>query len=315
MSPTRPSSLVSSSRRRACTTSDSTRSKSAANALHVGQRRQQASPQQARTHRRARGVEHAEQGGLAPARDRLDQLQVALRDAVDREQRGRFPAGDAPRGQLDAGVASASKAQRAGHGAPRARGQQRSVLRRAPPEPARPRPRRVQRPLGARRGRAPSLPRGLPGATASDSKPTRISRGRARLSSASADGTSGSSAESSSPVEKSNSDTPTALGVTSSAAKKLLALDSRCSRSVTKPGRDHAHHLPRHDALALGRVGHLLANGDLVPEREQPRDVARGRVMRHARPAGSRPALPLFRLVSVRSSSGAASTASSPNIS
>ncbi len=73
-------------------------------------------------------------------------------------------------------------------------------------------------------------------ASASDSKPIKISRGRARLSSASADATSGSSADSSSPVEKSNNDTPMTLAVTSSAAKKLFALDSRCSRSVTKPG-------------------------------------------------------------------------------
>ena len=70
----------------------------------------------------------------------------------------------------------------------------------------------------------------------SESKPSKISRGRARLSSANAAGTSGSSAESSSPVEKSKRATPTAPAVTSSAAKKLLALDSRCSRSVTSPG-------------------------------------------------------------------------------
>ncbi len=43
---------------------------------------------------------------------------------------------------------------------------------------------------------------------------------------------------------------------------------------------DHPHHLPRHDPLALGRVCHLLANRDFVPERKQPRDVARGGVMR-----------------------------------
>ena len=280
MSPTWPSSRVSSSRRRACTTSDSTRSK----------------------RRRMRST--SVNGANRRRRSRRAPIGVLVASSTPSNVASRRPDTDSTSSKwlcatrsIASSVAGSQRAmRRAGSSTPglqaRAKRSARATARRAqraaPPRPRRALPERCAISRLGERGCLPAAPRGQrrhclehPGRSA---RPTRsrprFRADRARLSSANADGTSGSSAESSSPVEKSNSDTPTALGVTSSAAKKLLALDSRCSRSVTRPGRDHAHHLPRHDPLALGRVGHLLANRDLVPEREQPRDVAGGRVMR-----------------------------------
>jgi hypothetical protein len=48
-----------------------------------------------------------------------------------------------------------------------------------------------------------------------------------------------------------------------------------------EPRRDDPHDGARHDAPRLRWVGHLFADGDLVPQGEKPRDVARRRMVRN----------------------------------
>ena len=117
----------------------------------------------------------------------------------------------------------------------------------------------------------------------------RISRGSARAISATSAAASGTLVAASLPVERSSSARPRGL----EARRRRLAR-VHCGEVVVGAGvelvgvgdgagRDDAHDLARDDALDLGGVGHLLADRDLVPLREQARDVAGGRVVGDAR--------------------------------
>ena len=82
-------------------------------------------------------------------------------------------------------------------------------------------------------------------------------------------------------------------------------------------GRDDAHHVaPDHGLgaalLGLGRVLHLLADGDLEALADQLGEIGLGRMHRHAAHGMSPPSC-LPRLVSAMASAAAAWTASSKN--